>query len=168
LQPTEALRHYDLGSILMAEGRHQEALQSFENAKSFAGGSDPVYLFDANIAMAKLAIGRFGEAIDAARASISGFPPDTGRLAELPWLALIAAASDSGQDDEARADLERFLATPGSVQSMSQILRWPAVLANQNLLNGLRNAGMPAETTAVAREAGAESAARPPPMHERP
>jgi DNA-binding winged helix-turn-helix (wHTH) protein/TolB-like protein/tetratricopeptide (TPR) repeat protein len=171
LQPTEALRHYDLGSILMAEGRHQEALQSFENAKSFAGGSDPVYLFDANIAMAKLAIGQFREAIAVARASIPEFPPDTGRLAELPWLALIAAASDSGQDGEARADLQRFRATPRSEQSMSQIQRWPAVAANQNLLNGLRNAGMPAEATAVAGEAGAESAARTPPtrhLHERP
>ncbi|HME19967.1 MAG TPA: winged helix-turn-helix domain-containing protein [Acetobacteraceae bacterium] len=145
LQPTEAMRHYELGFILMAEGRHQEALQSFRNARRFAGGSDPVHLFDANTAMANLAIGQLTEAIAMARTSISEFPPNTGRIAELPWLALIAATSDSGQDDEARADLHRFLATPRSWHSMSQIQEWPASVANRNLLDGLRNAGMPAE-----------------------
>jgi DNA-binding winged helix-turn-helix (wHTH) protein/TolB-like protein len=145
LQPTEAMRHYELGFILMAEGRHQEALQSFQNASRFAGGSDPVYLFDANIAMANLAIGQLVEAIATAKLSISEFPPDTGRSVELPWLALIAATSDNGQDNEARANLQGFLATSRSWHSMSQIQQWPAFVANRNLLDGLRNAGMPAE-----------------------
>ena len=145
LQPTEAMRHYELGFILMAEGRHQDALQSFHDARRFAGGSDPVYLFDANIAMANLAISQLPEAIARARVSISELPPDTGRVAELPLLALIAARSDSGQDDEARADLQTFLATPRSWHSMSQIQEWPAFVANRNLLDGLRKAGMPAE-----------------------
>jgi len=59
MQPTEASRHYELGYILMAEGRHQEAMQSFRNAKRFAGGTDRVSLFNANIAVADLAIGQF-------------------------------------------------------------------------------------------------------------
>jgi DNA-binding winged helix-turn-helix (wHTH) protein/TolB-like protein len=145
LQPTEAGRHFELGSILMAEGCHQEALQSFENARRFAGGSDPVYLFDANIAMADLAVGQVMEAIAMARASISEFPPNTGRLAEFPWLALIAATSDNGQNAEARVSLRGFLAIPRSWHSMSQIRTWPAFVANRNLLDGLRSAGMPAE-----------------------
>jgi len=145
LQPTEAMRHFELGSILMGAGRHQDALQSFQNARRYAGGSDPVYLFDADIAMANLAIGRFAEAIDMARVSIAELPPDTGRLAELPWLALIAATGDNGQDDEASAGLRKFLASPRSWHSMSQIRASAAFVANRNLLDGLRKAGMPAE-----------------------
>jgi DNA-binding winged helix-turn-helix (wHTH) protein/TolB-like protein/tetratricopeptide (TPR) repeat protein len=145
LQPTEAVRHYELGYILMAEGRHQEALQSFQAARDFAGGSDPVYLFEANIAAADVALGRLAEAITLAQRAASGVPPNTGRFAELPWLALIAARTDSGNDDEGHADLQKFLATPRFWHSMSQVRRWPAFAANQNLLTGLHNAGMPAE-----------------------
>jgi DNA-binding winged helix-turn-helix (wHTH) protein/TolB-like protein/tetratricopeptide (TPR) repeat protein len=145
LQPTEATRHFELGFILMGAGRHQEALQSFENARRFAGGADPVYSFDGNIAMANLAIGQLAAAIAMAQAAISELPPDTGRSAELPWLALIAATSDSGWDEEARAHLQKFLASPRSWRSMSQIRQWPAFAINQNLLTGLRNAGLPEE-----------------------
>jgi DNA-binding winged helix-turn-helix (wHTH) protein/TolB-like protein len=145
LQPTEAVRHNELGSILMAEGRHQEALRSFQDARDFAGGSDPVYQFEASIAMADLALGRFAESIALAQEAASGVPPNTGRFSEVPWLALIAASSNSGKDDEAHADLQKFLATPRSWHSMSQVQQWPAFAANQNLLTGLHNAGMPAD-----------------------
>jgi adenylate cyclase len=145
LQPTEAGRHYELGYILMAEGRHQEALDSFQKAREFAGGSDPVYLFDVNIAMADLALGRFTEAIALAQGAVAQVSPNTGHLAEFPWLALIAAKGDSGRDKEARADLQTFLATPRSWRSMSQIQKSAAFAANQNLVIGLHNAGMPAE-----------------------
>ena len=145
LQPTEAMRHFELGFILMGAGRHQEALQSFESARRFAGGADPVYSFDANIAMAHLASGQLAAAIASARAAISELPPDIGRWGELPWLALIAATSDSGWDDEARAHLQKFLASPRNWHSMSQIRQWPAFAANPQLLLGLRNAGMPEE-----------------------
>jgi DNA-binding winged helix-turn-helix (wHTH) protein/TolB-like protein/tetratricopeptide (TPR) repeat protein len=145
LQPTEANRHYELGFILMGAGRQQEALQSFQNAKRFADGSDPLYVFDASIAMADLALGQFAEAIAMARASISDCPSNTGHIVELPWLALIAATSESGQNDKARAYLQTFLATPRSWHNIAQVQEWPAFVANQNLLNGLRTAGMPPE-----------------------
>ena len=111
--------------------------------RSHAGGADPVYLFDANVALAQVAIGQHAEAIAMAQTSISEAPPVQGRWAELPWLALIAAESDSGQDDDARADLQRFLAGPRSWHSISLVEEWPAFAANQNLLTGLRKAGMP-------------------------
>lgn len=145
MQPTELARHYELGFIQMAEGRHQEALRSFQDARRFAGGADPIYLYDANIALAQLAIGQNAEAIGMAQTSISESPPIIGRWAEFPWLALVAALSDSGQDDSARADLRKFLATSRSWHSLSLVEQWPAFAANQNLLVGLRNAGMPAE-----------------------
>lgn len=145
LRPTQAQRHYELGSILMGAGRHHEALQSFLNAKHFADRYDVLYLYDGNIAMADLALGQFAEAITMAHEAISECPSNAGRIAELPWLALIAATSESGQDDKARAYLRTFLATPRSWHSMTQIQQGPALVANQYLLNGLRNAGMPAE-----------------------
>jgi tetratricopeptide (TPR) repeat protein len=74
LQPTEANRHWELGQVLMAEGRHQEALESFEAAKRFA---DSVFIHDAYLAMAELALGQLAEATAMARLSLSEFPPDS-------------------------------------------------------------------------------------------
>jgi tetratricopeptide (TPR) repeat protein len=130
----------------MAEGRHHEALESFQKAKRLAGGSDPVYRYDANNAMAELAIGQFAAAIASARQSLSEWPLDShGRLVEFPWLALIAAESGNGEDDAARADLQKFLATSRTWGSMAAIEKWPELAANPKLLDGLRRAGMPAE-----------------------
>jgi class 3 adenylate cyclase/TolB-like protein len=145
LQPTEANRRFELGLVLMAEGRHEEALESFQKAKRFVGGSDPVFAYDAYIATAELAVGQFAAAIASARQSLAGYPPDVGRIGEVPWLALIAAESSSGEDAAARADLQKFLATPRSWGSMAAIEKWPAFAANTKLLDGLRRAGVPAE-----------------------
>jgi tetratricopeptide (TPR) repeat protein len=144
-QPTEANRRHELGQILMAEGRHQEALENFQTAKQFAGGTDPIYAYDANIAMAELAVGQFAMAEASARSAIYEFPPDSGRAVELPWLALIAAEGGNDQHEAARTDLRKFLATPRSWRSMTEIEKWPAFAANPKLLDGLQRAGMPAE-----------------------
>ena len=145
LQPTEAGRHGELGNILMAVGRQREALQSFQAAERFAGGADPVYAFDTGIAMANLAIGEFAEAIAKARSAMSGYSPSPGRFGEAPWLALIAATSDSGLNDEAQAILRRFLAAPRYWNSMAQVRKTPSFAANGNLCDGLLRAGMPAQ-----------------------
>jgi len=142
LQPTEANRHYELGQCLMAEARHQEALTSFQTAKQFAGGDDPVYSYDANIAAAYLALSQFVEAIATAQLAIGELPPDTWRIGELPWLVLIAATSLSGNKEAAREDLQEFLAKPRSWHSMAEVQKWPAFAASPNLLDGLRRAGM--------------------------
>lgn len=143
LQPTEANRHYELGQILMAQGRHQEALASFQAARRFAGGADPIYEYDADIGMAELALGQFAEASATARLAMSEMPPDTGRLGEVPWLALIAARSAGGDDDAAHAALHEFVATPRNWHSLAQIQRFRAFALNPKLVDGLRRAGMP-------------------------
>jgi DNA-binding winged helix-turn-helix (wHTH) protein/TolB-like protein len=143
LQPTEAMRYFELGQVLMAQGRHEEALASLLKARQFAGGTDPVYSIDANIAMADLALGRSADAIDAAQASIWEFPPDAGRIGELPWLALIAATSASGDASKARANLQRFLSRDPNWQSLAKVRSFAAFAANPMLLDGLRQAGMP-------------------------
>jgi hypothetical protein len=58
---------------------------------------------------------------------------------------LIAAESKNGQDVEARADLQKFLAMPPFYRSMVAIQKNPQFAANQRLLEGLRHAGMPQE-----------------------
>jgi DNA-binding winged helix-turn-helix (wHTH) protein/tetratricopeptide (TPR) repeat protein len=145
LQPTEANRHSELGECLMAQGRHQEALVSFQTARRFAGGSDGVYRYDGYIAMANLALGQLAEAMAAARLAFGEMPPDIGRSGELPSLTLIAAASLSGNEEASRSDLQKFLATPHSWHSMAEVLKWSAFAANPRLLEGLRRAGMTVE-----------------------
>ena len=145
LQPTEGNRWLELGNILMAEGRHAEALASFENAKAFAGGGDNVYLIDAWIATAELAQGMLPEAIGTAHLSLSEFPSHSGRLGEIPWLTLIAAEADSGQDSAAKTDLQAYLATQRTWRSVEPVGKWPTLATNRNLLDGLRKAGLPAE-----------------------
>lgn len=73
-----------LGQVLMAERRHQEALESFEAAKRFAGGSDSVFIYDAYLATAELALGQLAEATAMARLSLSEFPPRSGRAGGAP------------------------------------------------------------------------------------
>ena len=145
LQPTEANRHSELAQTLMAQGRHQEGLASFQTARRLAGGADGVYFYDANIALAELALGQFADAIATAHLAIGEMPPDTGRIGELPLLALIAATSASGNEEAARSEMQRFLAVPRNWRSMAEVQKWPAFVANPPLLDGLRHAGMPAE-----------------------
>jgi hypothetical protein len=57
---------------------------------------------------------------------------------------VIAAESANGQDAEARADLQRFLTTPRTLRTMAEIEKNDLV-ANQELLDSRRHAGMPAE-----------------------
>jgi hypothetical protein len=58
-------------------------------------------------------------------------------------LALIAAESANGQDTEAHADLQRFLATPRIWRAMTETKKFDYFAANTKLLDGLRRAGMP-------------------------
>jgi TolB-like protein len=145
MQPLEANRRYELGLIQMAQGQHNAALDSFLTAKRLAGGVDPIASFDAQIALADLALGRFSEAISQARLAVSEAVPDSGRAGEFPWLALIAAESADGHEAEARADLQAFLAKPRGLHSMAEIRKLPTLAANPNLLDGVQRAGMPAE-----------------------
>jgi TolB-like protein len=146
LKPTESFRHYELGLILMAQGRHEEAWASLQTARRSAGGNNPLYCYDAEIAMANLALGRLAEAEAKARLAIGEMPRDIGRSEELPWLALIAATALSGNEKAARTDLQKFLAAPRSWHSMSEVRKWAAFATNPKLLEGLRRAGMPEES----------------------
>ena len=143
--PVQGRRYREFGSLLMVQGHFKEALENFMTAKELVTGTEPIALFDAQIASALLANDRYPEAITQARLAISEYPPGTGRNAEFPWLVLIAAESANGQDAEARANLQESLATPRTWRTMAEIQKVPYVAANTKLLEGLRRAGMPAE-----------------------
>jgi hypothetical protein len=73
--------------------------------------------------MANLALGQLAEAIAVARLAIAEMPPDTGRVGELAWLALIAATNASADEATARAELHQYLATQRSWHSMTEVER---------------------------------------------
>jgi hypothetical protein len=130
----------DLGQILLTQGHNKEALENFVSAKRLisATGADPVAFLDSPLALALLVNDRFSEAIAQARLAIAEMPTESGVIAEIPWLALIAAESATGQDAEAQADLRKFLATPRTWRTMAEIQKSDYIAANPKLLEGLR------------------------------
>ena len=143
LRPLWGFRYNDLGSILMIKGHHKEALEDFIKAKQLATVDDSVNRIDSNLAFALLANDRFPEAIAQAHLAIPEFSAVQGMVTEFPWLALIAAESANGQDAEAHADLQTFLAAARTWRTMAAIQKQPSFAANPKLLDGLRRAGMP-------------------------
>jgi DNA-binding winged helix-turn-helix (wHTH) protein len=143
LRPRVSARHSNLGSILMAQGRNVEALDALLASKRLQIATDDIAVVDANIAATLLATGRLREAIDQAQLAIPQFTPANGRIAELPWLVLIAAQSANGRAAEARADLDRFLAVPRTWNTIAAMQDVPFLAAHSVLLDGLRDAGMP-------------------------
>jgi tetratricopeptide (TPR) repeat protein len=141
--PLQAMRHRELGLILLIQGHPEEALEKFMTAKRLAGGGDVVEVIDANIAAGLLANERFPEAIEQARRTIPEFSPESGGNADYPGLVLIAAESESGQDTEARADVQKFLSTPRTWRTMAEIQKVPYLANYPKVLDSLRRAGMP-------------------------
>jgi adenylate cyclase len=144
LAPQRGWSRRDLGQILLSQGHYKEALESFVIAKQLVSvtGPDSVAPIDWSLAMGLLVNDRFPEAIAQARLAIGEVQPESGLTAEAPWLVLIAAESANGQDVEARADLQKFLATPRTWRTMVEIQKFD-YLANPKFLDGLRRAGMP-------------------------
>jgi TolB-like protein len=141
----QAFRHVQLANILMIQGHYSDALENFITARRLAVGSDAINTLDAGVAFGLLGNDRFSEAIEQARLAITEFPPESGRDGEHPWLILIAAESIGGHEEEARADLSRFLTTPRKLRSMTELEKLPQYASNPKLLEGLRRAGMSAE-----------------------
>ena len=143
LQPQAGYQYYDLATILMIQKHPKEALENFMTAQRLSKNRADLDVIDGTLAVALVGNDRFAEAIPQARLAIARFTSDSGRVAEYPWLALIAAESVAGQEVEARADLQKFLAMPRAWNSLAEIQKFPFFAANQQLLEGLRRAGMP-------------------------
>jgi class 3 adenylate cyclase/TolB-like protein/tetratricopeptide (TPR) repeat protein len=143
-EPLDGWRHRQLGQIQMAQGHFKEALESFTTAKRL-GGNPPRPSFSQSLAQGLLVNDRFPEAIAEARLARAGWQSDADPSSEGAWLVLIAAESENGQDAEARADLQKFLATPRTNRTLAVVRKTPQYAANPKLLDGLQRAGMPAE-----------------------
>ena len=112
LDPLSGYTLRDFGRVLLMKGHYKEALESFMTARELVADVDSVNPgVDSSIALGLLANDRFPEAIAEARLAIKASLTDGGRNAEFPWLTLIAAEAANGQDVQARADLQKFLAT---------------------------------------------------------
>jgi tetratricopeptide (TPR) repeat protein len=144
LEPLDGWRYRELGIIQMSQGHFKEALENLTTAKRL-GGAPPSPFFGQSLAFGLLANDRFPEAITEAQLAIAQWQSNVGRDAEFPWLALIAAESENGQDAEARADLQKFLAVPRTYRSIAEVKKLPQLARNSRLVEGLRRAGMPAE-----------------------
>ena len=136
----------------MAQGHYKEALENFLTAKRLIPATthpsqdQSSSRTEESVASGLLANDRFNEAIAAARLAIAErVTPDADRSAEFPWLMPIAAESEDGQDAQARADLQKFLATPRTFRTIADIQRSGLLhLATiSQLLDGLPRAGMP-------------------------
>jgi class 3 adenylate cyclase/TolB-like protein len=154
MDPLTGWWYRELGQVQMAQGHYKEALENFLTAKRLILATSPSAdqanpAMDMSVAYGLLANDRFPEAIAAAQLAISQWAPqDAGRSAEIPWLTLIAAESEDGQDAQARADLQKFLATPRTLRTIADIQRaftFSHLATLRQLLDGLRRAGMPAE-----------------------
>jgi adenylate cyclase len=147
LAPEWGWAHRDLGQILLMQGHYKEALENLVSAKQLVSvrGADSVAFIDMTLALGLLVNDRFAEAIQQARLAIAGMPPGAGSGTESAWLTLIAAESANGQDAEARADMQKFLATPRTWRTMAAVQKSDYFVKLPNLIDGLRRAGMPAE-----------------------
>jgi TolB-like protein len=139
----------ELGQVQMAQGPYKEALENFLTAKRLVpemelfNGPDGASI-EESVASGFLANDRFPEAIATAQLAIAQWgSKDIGRSGELPWLTLIAAESQDGQDAQARADLQKFLATPRMLRTIADIQRSGIMhfATIKQLLDGLRRAG---------------------------
>jgi TolB-like protein/tetratricopeptide (TPR) repeat protein len=141
--PFDAMRRRELGKVQLVQGRPKEALQSFTTAKEQGLFEPAIPLVESNIAEALLADSRFTEAVAHARMAIQEFPADSGADGEEPWLVLIAAEEVSGQDLQARADLQRYLAAKPAMATIATIAKIRYLAAQVLLIDGLRRAGIP-------------------------
>jgi TolB-like protein len=145
LNPVSGFRYFDLGLIRLVQGHPEELLTDMQTARRLVSRGDPsaAQATDAWLAMALFANGRFDEAISQARLAVAEMSNDSGRIGEVPWLALISAQYFSGDDAAAKTQLQNFLSGPRLLSNLAAVKKVPTLAATPRLLEALRGAGMP-------------------------
>jgi TolB-like protein/Flp pilus assembly protein TadD len=145
MNPVSGFRYFDLGLIRLIQGHPEELLTDMQTARRLASTGDPsdAQAIDAWLAMALFANGRFDEAISQAHLAVAGLSNDSGKIVEVPWLALISAQYFSGNDITAKAQLQMFLSSPRILSNLAAVKKQPTLAAIPRLLQALRGAGMP-------------------------
>ena len=100
LDPKLAAAHQSLGVVLIALGRHAEAVEALENADRLAGNVETAYL----LAQAYGELGETKKAVEHARSAVEYEPEASGADLRLLFARLLLA---DGQTAEAAAEFER-------------------------------------------------------------
>jgi len=143
INPLSAYRYFDLGIIRLIRGHPDEMLTNMLKAKQLATSADDRESIDSLLAVALLANGRFAEAIPQARLAAAEFSRESGLVGERPSVTLIAAEYLSGDEQQARADLQHFLATPRTMSNLAAVQADPTLAHTPKLVDALHHAGMP-------------------------
>jgi TolB-like protein len=114
-------------------GHYEEAIQSFERSMRLSPLDPMRYALLAGIALGLVSLGRFDEAVVAARKSLSMNPALT-----MSHRCLAAALAQLGQEAEARKAAAHLMQIAPRVRTSERGARWP-----QLLVDGLRKAGLP-------------------------
>ncbi len=142
IDPQLADNHREIGAILQTQGHFAEALDSFTLARRLVTPFNADATLDGQTAAALLATNRVTDAITMARQAIAEAASGT---ADTPWLTLIAAENVNGQDEQARADLQKYLALKPTRPTLAEVRKFSFLAGVPNLLEGLQRAGMPAQ-----------------------
>ena len=90
--PTFAEAHFNLGLVREEQGRHQEAIASFQKALSLKSGLRGANLF---LGVAEYRLNQLDKAIAAVRQETIAYPKDAGALM---WLGVIELAKDRPEE----------------------------------------------------------------------
>ena len=140
-------RYFDLGLIRLMQVHPEELLTDMRMARRLAsrGDSSDAQAMDAWLAMALFANGRFEEAIQQAWLAMAELSKESGRVGEVPWLALISAEYLGGNEAVAKTQPKYYLGTTRMLNNLNAVKQVPTLTATPRLLEALRGTGMPEE-----------------------
>ncbi|MFO1107829.1 MAG: tetratricopeptide repeat protein [Bradyrhizobium sp.] len=133
LNPNSAIAWSYRGFVYIYAGMSEEALHSYEQAMRLSPLDPMRFGIDAMIGIAQLGVGRFEQALNAARKSISK------HASFLPaYLCLASALAHLGRREEADQAVRKILELQPGFRAASRKGQWPALYAE-----GLLKAGLP-------------------------
>jgi Flp pilus assembly protein TadD len=142
VNPLSAYQYWNLGIIRLIQGHPEEMLTNMQVARRLVKvGNDPS-LYDVYLALALLANGHFADAISQARLAAAE-SPSASRNGDISGMMLIAAEYLNGDEEQAKADLKHFLATPRTLSTLKAVQSAPSLANIPKLVDALRQAGMP-------------------------
>jgi adenylate cyclase len=142
MNPLSAYRYWNLGIIRLIQGHPDEMLTNMQTARRLAGSDDDQVTLDVYLALALLANGRLAEAISQGRLAAAESPTES-RNGDIAGMMLIAAEHLNGNVEQAKVDLQHFLATPRTLSTLKMVQTAPSLANIPKLVDALRQVGMP-------------------------
>jgi len=142
MNPLSAVQYWNLGIIRLIQGHPEDMLANMQIARRLAAAGDDPTNFDVYLALALLANGRLADAISQGRLAAAESPTES-RNGDISGMMLIAAEYLNGNEEQAKADLQHFLATPRTLSTLKAVQSAPSLANIPKLVDALRQAGMP-------------------------